>query len=890
MLDFRTYVGTALLCAAVSPLATVYAQSMLDKSGWQLQFNDDFNYATSQLSTNWDFTYSSTSNNIPATCATNNAYNSPTNAYQNAYTLNGELHLRMLVQAATDPNTGISYNYTSPTLRSARSTTTRVSGDSCGSGLSAVMLDGFRYGMFEIRCKMPAAGKTRSYFAVNNTSGATSFDVFQHFNQRQSYQYKNATHWSVNSQWATVNSTTSMTIGSGTRTFTLSNPSQWKSIAVGQTLVLKANVANPATACHYMKGTVQSFNPTTGVCTITVGTESTNNCAYTWGVGSNSTDWAAGYNSTPPCNFNGGSLTYSSWRVSCDKNDCVCTTPNTLESATTLVYEALRDDYHTYTLVWTPTQISYFFDGVETRTDTTADRLDFYNLLCQERTTKMVLGMTLDLTCGESFSNPTAGEMVVDYVRVYKPTSSNSSYNFRNFSGKSPINQATLVASNFKVALSTNKDMAVYVPTANALYYIDNANRLRSTAGFASTNSDVQNDLEYDPINQRIYYYSTAGALKYFNIGNTTSVNTNATNCAGNIVVDKQIGKVYYMNTSGVLWNYYFDGSTWVHYPLLTPNPALIGNGDFAPNNDVIYYHAVGNGIAKITWNGSTWVNSGYIATGLDIAGSGMGSNNLTRLLLNASKDRLFYMSETYSTPLYGTAYGYSILQLTNLTGTPVQSYVNPLNPALPSTATNGLMSYDATRDALFFGNVYPSYNQAGFFFRDNDANSYVWKRTRLDTSDTYNGTTISGVWAGTNAYYIGRGSSIYAYTWNTAAPVLRQCDGSNPNGIAVYRPAMPTDDAQTEVRATIGDHALTVYPNPTHGAVRIALSLVDDATVTLQVADLNGRIVRQVATDRALNKGEHTFDVDASDLAAGVYFYYCTVGGQVIQGKLMKH
>src|SRR5690606_35163106 len=70
--------------------------------------------------------------------------------------------------------------------------------------------------------------------------------------------------------------------------------------------------------------------------------------------------------------------------------------------------------------------------------------------------------------------------------------------------------------------------------------------------------------------------------------------------------------------------------------------------------------------------------------------------------------------------------------------------------------------------------------------------------------------------------------------------------------------------------------------PNPVAGAVPLAFTLPEGAAARLAVYDLLGREVA-VLVDAALDAGRHTvpFAPDRSGLAAGVYLFRLTAGGQ---------
>lgn len=100
----------------------------------------------------------------------------------------------------------------------------------------------------------------------------------------------------------------------------------------------------------------------------------------------------------------------------------------------------LTDDFHTWTIVWCPDKVSYFFDGRELKTETDpahipgghtpTDAGSAYNFILWQRM-RIRLGSTLLwLEDGQGPNTPIDG-MVVDYVRVYKPAGFAANYQYR---------------------------------------------------------------------------------------------------------------------------------------------------------------------------------------------------------------------------------------------------------------------------------------------------------------------------------------------------------------------------------------------------------------------------------------------------------------------------
>ncbi len=76
-------------------------------------------------------------------------------------------------------------------------------------------------------------------------------------------------------------------------------------------------------------------------------------------------------------------------------------------------------------------------------------------------------------------------------------------------------------------------------------------------------------------------------------------------------------------------------------------------------------------------------------------------------------------------------------------------------------------------------------------------------------------------------------------------------------------------------------------YPNPFNASTTISFSLPEARFVQLTVYDLLGREIRTL-TDEFQQAGIHHFDLNASDLASGIYFYQLQAGESVASRRMV--
>ncbi len=112
--------------------------------------------------------------------------------------------------------------------------------------------------------------------------------------------------------------------------------------------------------------------------------------------------------------------------------------------------------------------------------------------------------------------------------------------------------------------------------------------------------------------------------------------------------------------------------------------------------------------------------------------------------------------------------------------------------------------------------------------------------------------------------------------------------------GTYLYRLAMVDRDGATgrtpAVQVVIGGEngvQLTgVTPNPAATQATVALTLEEAARTTVQVIDLNGRVVATLH-DGEMAAGPQTLALDASTLAAGVYTVAVTANGSTVSTQV---
>ncbi len=86
---------------------------------------------------------------------------------------------------------------------------------------------------------------------------------------------------------------------------------------------------------------------------------------------------------------------------------------------------------------------------------------------------------------------------------------------------------------------------------------------------------------------------------------------------------------------------------------------------------------------------------------------------------------------------------------------------------------------------------------------------------------------------------------------------------------------------AREHVPETPDAARLEIFPNPASKRIRMIVRLTDHARVTVEIADVLGRVVAVPVAGRQLGRGEHAFTWHRKSVAAGTYVIRLRIDGQ---------
>jgi len=109
----------------------------------------------------------------------------------------------------------------------------------------------------------------------------------------------------------------------------------------------------------------------------------------------------------------------------------------------------------------------------------------------------------------------------------------------------------------------------------------------------------------------------------------------------------------------------------------------------------------------------------------------------------------------------------------------------------------------------------------------------------------------------------------------------------TTPGIIPPYEPAMEGAIITATVPYADADIILTVFPNPVDDRLQVLIQTSNPTVATIQLVDINGRKLHELAFKRSARKHEQV--IDMGSLTPGVYLIRADVGGRSLQQKIVK-
>jgi hypothetical protein len=590
----------------------------------------------------------------------------------------------------------------------------------------------------------------------------------------------------------------------------------------------------------------------------------------------------------------------------------------------------LDDDFHVYTVVWAPEKVTFFFDGREVRTVSNTNiptgawaGAQLYTNLAVTKAGPGINYSDWPLIPG---TNLHTTEMLIDYIRVYQPTSQLTQVN-----GQYAANPQSPVFPPFKTDYGWQRTELETTPPTDR--------RMSPLPGCVSTSK----------ITGQVVYAGPDGILRrYYPLGNGTyqyeeiqpSWLLPEMRVLGDVVVADPWGaqhtQIFYKGMDERIQYLYQDPSSgaWGHdwaSPVGTPSVSTHVGALAVANSALIFYRDANNRVNKLQWQGS-WQHELLPLDPAAIAASGSDSYQKVDGDIITDGTKAFYAGADGRIQCYLTNGGptdpYYHLWIDTDWSNVNNSHVSNQYGALASyssTAMGAGLYYRGKNDNL----IHDFHFQPGVGWQHNyltqDQTQYlvpVWGKIEVSSEGkvfyrgrenklqfyTYSGGSWHHDWPSSWLYLSPSTISTDNFSLGAAsAPLFFQNDAqfvsqlrwaqcetelctvqyanSSPfhdTGSPVYKTAKGKNgQKQQEVnREDDSSQGLMLYPNPVNSILHLTLNGAAPSA-TLTISDLQGRTIQSV------NYRDGKLDV--STLASGTYLITMDDGQRNYHQKFVK-
>ena len=101
------------------------------------------------------------------------------------------------------------------------------------------------------------------------------------------------------------------------------------------------------------------------------------------------------------------------------------------------------------------------------------------------------------------------------------------------------------------------------------------------------------------------------------------------------------------------------------------------------------------------------------------------------------------------------------------------------------------------------------------------------------------------------------------------------------------YSLHLDTDYASVDEEAEV-EFGFTCYPNPTYADLTLIFNLEENATVSAEIVDINGRVV-QYSEENSCSIGQQFVHLDVNGLTKGIYVVRLKINDKYFYEKFVK-
>ncbi len=165
-----------------------------------------------------------------------------------------------------------------------------------------------------------------------------------------------------------------------------------------------------------------------------------------------------------------------------------------------------------------------------------------------------------------------------------------------------------------------------------------------------------------------------------------------------------------------------------------------------------------------------------------------------------------------------------------------------------------------------------------GTFVNDGSTFTQVWYHTYAAASNIDTLTTAAQI-NFVNAW-IDLGSGTPDYRLSAASTAS--------TGAAFSNPAFVGGFTGVNENSKLVENSFVVYPNPATQNTNISFNIIEKNKVTISIYDVLGNLVSVISHENEFEKGNHTINVNTSDLSSGIYSLTLDINGSKESKKLV--
>lgn len=553
----------------------------------------------------------------------------------------------------------------------------------------------------------------------------------------------------------------------------------------------------------------------------------------------------------------------------------------------------LTDDFHTWTLVWTPYKLTWFFDGKELKTiDTNIPASTPLsaspNISCFYR--KMNIIINSGMECIEDRSNDKYSPLVVDYVKVYKPTMLSPflpttdnidnyysahllpAYSQTPYKGTNYWNTRRIVSDQ---EYSVNSNIGV-VPGQGKFIYKGEFDLLWNTywngteyvSAPYSWSHQVSGDISVANANATqgsIAFYRKGNEPWYYQEGTFRQIN-NLNNAKGFFTSNEAGTVLYFIDTNNKIQRCERSSPSSHNWSVEQVGFYSVAGKIIIDPNDVntIYVRNLLGQILRIKKHPLGW---GVISlnSSLDVSTEYALSNDVSKLFYKSSTDgKLYRLSTTNSSSWM----------------------INVVKAKYPwTTGEVELTNVKSSLSISSSGNIYyiGTDNRAWIVYSSNNVNyatSIDWTTKHLSSL------VLTNLQNGNKLTAVGKDGQIRTFTWGSCEVLNPECDSwifnitENPSNSITPNEAVSTE------KSTFNKNIVKIWPNPVNNILNIE---IDDNIKTHNSISLYDKLGRKLKVYKKNTLGNNNFQLDLSSYINGLYYVLINCDEKVYTYKVLK-